>query len=142
MIASRVEGANLRQAEEDRERALAMLPDADLLLPSSVAGVISAPRNMIRGMNRRAMMTSGETSAAVAIARSVPMRESLFTRRPMAVPSSSYAAMPRADESDDSFDSLESDTESESSPPALCDDDDDGEENDSEEEEDWTVYSG
>ena len=141
MISSRVEGANLRQAEEDRERALAMLPDADLLLPSSVAGVISAPRNMIRGMNRRAMIASGETSAAVAIARSVPMRESLFTR-PIAVSSSSYAAMPRADESDDSFDSLDSDTESESSLPALCEDDDDEEENDSEEEGESTVSSG
>ena len=95
-----------------------MLPDSDLLLPSSVAGVISASRNMIRCINRRAMMASGETSAAVSIARSA------------------YASMPRADDSDESFDYLDSDTESESSLPALCDDDDDEEENYSEEEED------
>ena len=79
---------------------------------------------MIGGFNRRAMMASGETSAAVAIARSA------------------YAAMQRADESDDSFDSLYSDTVFERSLPALCEDDDDEEENDSVEEEDWTVYSG
>ena len=50
--------------------------------------------------------------------------------------------MSRADESEDSFDSLNTDTESESSLPALYEDDHDGIENDCEEAEDSTVYSG
>jgi hypothetical protein len=105
MMAMREESVNLRRAEEDRERALALLPDADVVLPSSVANVIAAPRRIVSSLNRRAMMKSGETPAALKIA---------WQSDPQSCSASSSlmsAAMPRADESVHSFESTQSDTD-------------------------------
>jgi len=99
MTAMREESTNLRRAEEDREQALALLPDADTVLPPSVANAIAAPRRIVSYFNRRAMMKSGETPAALAVAWSA--RQSASSTSTSAV---------SADESVNSFDSAQSDT--------------------------------
>ena len=104
MMAMREESANLRRAEEDRERALALLPDADVVLPSSVANVIAAPRRIVSSLNRRAMK-SGETPAALKIAWQSDAQSC------SASSSSMSAAIPRADESVHSFESTQSETD-------------------------------
>lgn len=103
MIGMREESANLRRAEEDRELTLALLPDADAVLPSSVANAIAAPRKIVSDLTRRAMRKSGETPAALKVAWSM--------QNCSASSSSTSAVMPRDDESVHSFESTQSDTE-------------------------------